>query len=112
MGISTHILDTSRGRPASAVTVSLSRLEGGQEKPLATAATDVDGRVKSLLPIDVPLVAGTFRLSFEVAAYFQRSGVEAFYPRVTIDFEVKNTSEHFHVPLLLQPFGYSTYRGS
>ena len=112
MGISTHILDTSKGRPAAGVRVSLSRLNGSAESSVATAETDADGRVKSLLPAGFNFEAGTYRIAFEVAAYFSAHQVEAFYPRVSIDFIVKNPAEHFHVPLLLQPFGFGTYRGS
>lgn len=112
MGISTHILDTSRGRPAAAVAVTLSALGGGAPEVWTRAETDADGRVKVLVPADRTLVAGAYRLEFDVASYFGRLGVDAFYPRATIDFLVKDPSQHFHVPLLLQPFGFSTYRGS
>ena len=110
MGISTHILDTSRGKPAQGVAVRLALKSGGTWKELARGMTDADGRVKPLLA-EIP-EAGTFRLSFDVAPYFQSQGVEAFFPSVEIQFEVKAPKEHFHVPLLLNPFGYSTYRGS
>ena len=106
MGISTHILDTSRGRPASGVTVVLS--SGGRE--LARGVTDADGRVKPLLEA-IPGV-GTYRITFEVAPYFEGLGLESFYPQVAIDFTVRVPGEHHHVPLLLNPFGFSTYRGS
>lgn len=110
MGISTHILDTSRGRPAEGVAVALELAQGGGWRELARGTTDADGRVKPLLA-DIP-EEGTFRLSFEVAPYFQKLGSEAFFPRVQIQFLVKAKSEHYHVPLLLNPFGFSTYRGS
>lgn len=110
MGISTHILDTSRGRPAQGVAVTLELAAGAGWKELARGATDADGRVKPLLA-DIPQ-EGTFRISFEVAPYFQKLGGEAFFPRVQIEFLVKSKGEHYHVPLLLNPFGYSTYRGS
>jgi 5-hydroxyisourate hydrolase len=110
MGISTHILDTSLGRPAAGVRVTLSReAEGGFEE-VTNAVTDADGRVKPLL-VTIP-AAGAYRLHFEVAAYFARRGVEAFFPGVTVDFHVAAIQQHYHVPLLLSPFGYSTYRGS
>lgn len=110
MGISTHILDTSRGRPAEGVAVTLELAQGGAWKEVARGATDADGRVKPLLA-EIP-EEGSYRLSFEVAPYFQRLGAEAFFPRVQIQFVVKAKSEHYHVPLLLNPFGFSTYRGS
>lgn len=112
MGISTHILDTARGRPAANVAVTLSSLSAGAPEVWTRAETDADGRVKVLVPADRALVAGTYRLEFDVAGYFARAGTDTFYPRATIDFVVKDPTQHFHVPLLLQPFGFSTYRGS
>jgi len=110
MGISTHILDTTRGRPAVGVTVTLERLGEGGYTPVAQGITDTDGRVKGLL-VDSP-APGQFRLTFAVGAYFEALGVEAFYPEVNIVFSVRGAGEHYHVPLLLNPFGFSTYRGS
>ncbi|MBL8917497.1 MAG: hydroxyisourate hydrolase [Myxococcaceae bacterium] len=110
MGISTHILDTTRGRPAKGVTVRLEQVTAGTVKELARGVTNDDGRVKPLL--DVIPSEGAYRLHFEVAPYFAALGVEAFYPLVTIDFVVSARGEHYHVPLLLNPFGFSTYRGS
>jgi 5-hydroxyisourate hydrolase len=109
--ITTHILDTARGKPASGVAVELFRCEGGQAVPLAKGATNEDGRVTDLLPPG-PLPASIYRLTFDVKSYFEARGEPAFYPLVTIDFEVREEAEHYHVPLLLSPFGYSTYRGS
>ncbi len=110
MGISTHILDTSRGRPAEGVTVKLFLWQDGGWTELAGGVTNADGRVKPLLET-IP-EAGVYRLSFEVAPYFARLGIECFYPAVSVEFRVNVLSEHYHVPLLLNPFGYSTYRGS
>lgn len=110
MGISTHILDTARGRPAEGVAVSVARSEPSGFHELARGATDADGRVKPLLQA-IP-GAGEYRLVFEVEPYFEKLGVKAFYRRITIDFQVLQPAEHFHVPLLLNPFGYATYRGS
>jgi len=110
MGISTHILDTSRGRPAAGVAVILSVVHDQGARELARGTTDADGRVKPLLEtIPGP---GTYRIAFEVMPYFEALGIAAFYPHVAIDFAVVNPAEHFHVPLLLNPFGFSTYRGS
>jgi 5-hydroxyisourate hydrolase len=106
--ITTHVLDTSRGRPAAGVPV---RLERGSAM-LASDRTDADGRVRDLLPPHLQLHAGGYRLVFETGVYFRAQGVEAFYPHVTIDFEIRDPAQHYHVPLLLSPFGYSTYRGS
>ena len=110
MGISTHILDTSRGKPAEGVAVTLFAQDGSNWRELARGQTNADGRVKPFL--DTIPSAGVYRIEFAVASYFQKLGVESFYPHVAIDFHVKVPSEHFHVPLLLNPFGFSTYRGS
>lgn len=107
MGISTHILDTSVGRPVKGVAVTLWRLEADRQLELARGVTNDDGRVKPLLEL-IPAV-GAYRLVFETGAYL---GPNAFFPQVQIDFQVGAVSEHYHVPLLLSPFGYSTYRGS
>ena len=110
-GITTHILDTSLGKPVPGVHVSLSRRDAGSFSDIALAITDADGRVRQFLP-DLPLAQGTYRLSFETAAHFRASGREAFFERVTLEFVVADASQHYHVPLLLTPFGYSTYRGT
>lgn len=109
--ITTHVLDVSRGQPARGVVVLLERVAGPQSTPLARAKTDTDGRVNAFTPTPT-LQAGTYRLTFEVDAYFAAAGVEAFYPRVVVEFDVRDPAQHYHVPLLLSPFGYSTYRGS
>lgn len=108
--ITTHVLDTARGRPASGVAVVLERLADGAA--LGRGETDADGRLRDLLPAGAPIEPGAYRLVFDTAGYFAAQGVESFYPEVAIVFQVKNGGEHFHVPLLLSPFGYSTYRGS
>lgn len=109
--ITTHVLDVSRGRPASGVLVRLTRETDGEWQELSEKRTDSDGRVKDLLAAGT-LTAGTYRLEFALTEYFQAQNVESFYPAAAITFVVKNPSEHHHVPLLLSPFGYSTYRGS
>jgi 5-hydroxyisourate hydrolase len=109
--ITTHVLDVSRGRPASGVPVALRVEDGGAWKLLSEKATDGDGRVKDLLE-EGALAAGTYRLEFALTEYFREQNVESFYPAAAITFVVKNPGEHYHVPLLLSPFGYSTYRGS
>jgi 5-hydroxyisourate hydrolase len=110
--ITTHILDLSRGKPAAGVSVRLEREEAdGNFKGLGEGTTDQDGRNKSLLPDGAPLKPGTYRLRFETAPYFKALGAESFYPYVEIFFDVKEDAHH-HVPLLLSPYGYSTYRGS
>ena len=110
--ITTHVLDTARGRPAAGVAIVLERDEAGAAITLGRGETDADGRLRDLLPSGAPLAAGTYRLVFDTGGYFEAQGVDTFYPEVAIVFQVKNGNEHFHVPLLLSPFGYSTYRGS
>lgn len=107
--ITTHVLDVSRGRPASGVPVLLEmRSEAGWEK-LGLAETDGDGRVRQL---GLPPAAGIYRITFQLEAYFQAQQVEGFYPEAAIVFHVRDAGQHYHVPLLLSPYGYSTYRGS
>ena len=111
--ITTHILDTSRGRPAAGVGVKLEALNTGERwSQLAQAQTDEDGRVKAFDLIEPQLPAGTYRLTFAVGGYFEALNQESFYPEVVVTFRVEGGSKHYHVPLLISPFGYSTYRGS
>ncbi|MFE7227064.1 hydroxyisourate hydrolase [Nocardioides sp. NPDC057577] len=110
--ITTHVLDTALGRPAAGVPVRLSRIDPhdtDQSVVLADAITDDDGRVAGLGPDQVP--AGTYQLRFGTAAYYAATGQECFYPQVSVTFAVTDRRHH-HVPLLLSPFAYSTYRGS
>jgi 5-hydroxyisourate hydrolase len=110
--ITTHVLDTSRGRPAGGVLAVLEASEGGRYRELGRGTTDADGRLKGLLPAGERPPAGTYRLTFDTGAYFAALAVESFYPTVSIVFEVRDPAQHYHVPLLLSPYGYSTYRGS
>ncbi len=110
--ITTHILDVARGRPARDVRVILSYSGKDGWRRIADATTDGDGRAAELLADDWPLEAGTYRLRFETGGYMERCGVETFYPYAEVIFQVVDVEQHFHVPLLLSPFGYSTYRGS
>jgi 5-hydroxyisourate hydrolase len=111
--LSTHVLDTTRGLPAHGVPVVLERLDGpAGPTRICEAATDADGRVAALLPEDAALEVGMYRLTFDTWAYFAGIGAEAFYPEVSVVFQVRDAARHHHVPLLLSPFGYSTYRGS
>jgi len=110
--ISTHVLDTSRGRPAAGVAVRLEIfMASGQWQLVGEGVTSDDGRVSDLLK-QTPVAAGKYRLTFATGDYFACQGTAAFYPQVVVEFMVAATQEHFHVPLLLSPFGYSTYRGS
>jgi 5-hydroxyisourate hydrolase len=108
--ITTHILDTTLGAPARGVEVELEYL-GAQWSTIGKGATDNDGRVKTLVS-DTSASAGTYRLRFHTGEYFARDGRATFYPYVEVVFEVASVEEHYHVPLLLNAFGYSTYRGS
>lgn len=111
--ITTHVLDLSRGRPAAGMAVRLERQAPDRSwEPLGQAATDEGGRVRAWSGEDARPAAGSYRLCFETGPYFRDAGVRSFYPEVSVVFEVTDPSEHHHVPLLLSPFGYSTYRGS
>jgi 5-hydroxyisourate hydrolase len=110
-GITTHILDLVRGRPAAGVAVSLARRSGDGWSQVGAAHTDANGRVPNLLVGDTRPSPGTYRLRCETGAYFATQGVAAFHPTIEVVFEVRD-AEHYHVPLLVSPFGYTTYRGS
>ena len=110
--ITTHVLDTSLGRPAGGVDVTLELLGEGGARELGRGTTDADGRLRTLLPAGAPLAAGTYRITFQTGAYFASHGAAGFYPEVSVSFTVHDGAQHYHVPLLLSPFGYSTYRGS
>jgi 5-hydroxyisourate hydrolase len=106
--VTTHVLDTALGRPAAGVAVRLER--PGEAAPLASGTTDADGRIGALGPDG--LAPGVYRIWFGTGAYFARDGRRTFYPEVTVTFEVEDGGGHYHVPLTLSPFAYSTYRGS
>jgi len=111
-GITTHVLDTARGRPAAGVPVLLEVQEKGGWREIGRAETDADGRARNLIPAGPALSAGIYRLTFDLESYFRTAGIEAFYPQAAIVFQVRDANQHYHVPLLLSPFGYTTYRGS
>lgn len=108
-GITTHVLDTSTGRPAAGVGVDLAAHRGGVWHPVASSVTDADGRCRDLGPAGVE--HGTYRLTFATGDWFAAQGTEAFHPEISVTFEVRD-DRHHHVPVLVAPFGYSTYRGS
>ena len=111
--ITTHVLDLAAGRPARGVAVVLAILDrDGHWSTLGGGTTDADGRLRDLLDPESPLEAGTYRLRFDTGAYFAAAGIAAFYPAVAVEFTIGDPAAHHHVPLLLSPFGYSTYRGS
>ena len=105
--VTTHVLDAALGRPAAGISVALGSPTGDI---IATGVTDADGRITELGPDVLP--AGDYRLEFETGSYFAAIGSPTFYPRVTVEFIITDVAAHYHVPLLLSPFAYSTYRGS
>ena len=109
--ISTHVLDTSTGKPARDLAILLERKRDAGWEKVGAASTNADGRAPELVPGGAKIAPGVYRLTFETGAYFKAGGVQGFYPSVTVLFELRDDSHH-HVPLLLSPFGYSTYRGS
>ena len=111
-GISTHILDTSLGRPAAGVRVILETKSSGSWISLSQNATDADGRIKQMLPEPASMEAGEYRLIFATGDYFHAQRIDGLYPEVQIAFTVRDTGGHYHIPLLLTANGYSTYRGS
>jgi 5-hydroxyisourate hydrolase len=110
MTLSTHVLDATSGRPAPNVALTLHRRGQAGWEPVGEGVTDDDGRCRTLAPDG--LQAAIYRLIFDTGAYFVASGQKGFYPEVSIVFEVTEPELHYHVPLLLAPFAYSTYRGS
>lgn len=114
--LTTHILDTTKGKPAQGVTIFLFQQNNEDPigigwKQLTLGSTNADGRIPNLLSKEVILEPGIYKLKFETKEYFEKQGVQTFYPFIEITFTITG-SEHYHVPLLLNPFGYSTYRGS
>jgi 5-hydroxyisourate hydrolase len=109
--ITTHVLDTALGRPARGVPVRLELFAGGAWRELGAGATDDDGRLRTLTPPG-PVAPGRYRIGFDTGAYFAACGTPGFFPVAEIQFEIVDGAAHYHVPLLLSPYGYSTYRGS
>jgi len=111
MSISTHVLDVMRGTPAAGLAVTLSRREAdGDWKVVAGSETDADGRIRQLTDDD--LDAGEYQLRFDTRPYFERSGLDAFYPEILVVFNVGDGSSHVHVPVLLSAYAYTTYKGT
>jgi 5-hydroxyisourate hydrolase len=114
--LTTHVLDTGRGRPAAGLSVELARAEASGYHTLCAVRTNADGRCDAPLLAGAAFVAGRYRLSFDVAAYFAAQGIvlpdPPFLDRVTIDFGIADAHAHYHVPLLVSPWSYATYRGS
>ena len=110
-GITTHVLDTARGRPAAGIRVVLEAQDGDGWTGVGGGVTDADGRVPGLVP-EGALRAGVHRMTFFTGDWFQAQGTAGFYPEVAIVCVIEDPAAHYHVPLLLSPYGYSTYRGS
>lgn len=111
-GITTHVLDTSKGKPGAGISITLEFLSSGNWKEIGSGSTNSDGRLPTLLPDGHKLEAGTYRIQFETKKYFDAQNLKCFYPNVPVIFEIEDTNQHYHVPLLISPFGFSTYRGS
>jgi 5-hydroxyisourate hydrolase len=111
--ITTHVLDTAIGRPAAGVPVTLERrADDGKWDHVGRGHTDTDGRLRTLYPANEGLRPGVYRLTFDTQRYFDGLDAAAFYPEVVVVFETTTGEAHYHVPLLLSPFGFSTYRGT
>jgi len=110
--ISTHILDLALGKPASDVPVRLEKQESSGWRGVASDRTDQDGRCSQLLPEGEELSAGSYRLSFDIASCYDTQNIQALYPVVEVTFQVRDGETQLHIPLLLSPNGYTTYRGS
>ena len=111
--ITTHVLDTARGLPGAGMRIALERAtDAGDWQAVSRGETDADGRLRTLVPESAPAAPGVYRLVFSTRAYFDAQGVRSFFPHVIVTFEVSDADAHYHVPLLVSPFGYSTYRGS
>lgn len=109
--LTTHILDTSLGKPAKGILIRLEQNTFDNWSAVASGITNDDGRISDLLPKETRLAHGVYRMIFDVKSYFEKQNIKSFYPSVTVEFEISE-DYHYHVPLLLNPFGYSTYRGS
>lgn len=109
--LTTHVLDTARGKPAAGIRVVLHTSQSGNWLETATGITNPDGRIPDLLPQNTLLAGGTYKLTFFTQFYFDQTGTTTFYPYVEIVFQI-NSPTHYHIPLLISPFGYTTYRGS
>lgn len=110
--LTTHVLDTASGRPAAGLAISLEQMVTGRFEAVSRGVTNSDGRLSAPLIDPADWGAGVYRIRFETGSYFAARKEACFYPHVEIVFEVRQPEEHHHVPLLLSPYGYSTYRGS
>ncbi|WP_432382180.1 hydroxyisourate hydrolase [Duganella sp. P38] len=110
--LSVHVLDLQNGQPTQGIRVTLEQRDGDQWRALANGVTNAQGRIAALYPAEQPMPAGAYRIVFETGEHFARLGKPTFFPRVPVEFSVDAKAQHTHIPLLLSPFGYSTYRGN
>lgn len=110
--ISVHVLNTQNGQPAEGVEVILERLENGHWKQIADQRTVASGRISALYPSDRSLKKGIYRARFETGDWYKKHDGKTFFPEIPIQFQITDPSQHYHIPLLLSPYGYTTYRGS
>ena len=110
--LSVHILDLQSGQPTAGVAVTLEQRDGRDWRALANAVTDAQGRVRALYPAGKPLAAGAYRIVFKTGEHYARLRQPTFFDQIPVEFKVDNTAQHYHIPLLLSPYGYSTYRGN
>ena len=110
--LSVHVLDLQTGQPSPGITVALERKKGTAWEPLGTAVTDAQGRVREFFPADASWAAGDYRVVFRTGEFYARQQQPTFFPEIPVIFRVVDEKAHYHVPLLLSPFGFSTYRGN
>lgn len=110
--LSVHVLNTQDGLPSPGVNVVLEHMDNGTWTELSAATTDPQGRVRDLFPPDTALEQGIYKVTFKTGPWFAARNIDTFFPEIPIIFQVDGTLDHYHIPLLLSPFGYSTYRGN
>ncbi|NHQ92162.1 hydroxyisourate hydrolase [Janthinobacterium lividum] len=110
--LSVHILDLQSGQPTAGVTVTLEQKNSEGWQQLGSGVTNAQGRIAAMYPVDAPMQAGDYRIVFKTGEHYARLKQETFFPEIPVQFHVKKTDQHYHIPLLLSPFGFSTYRGN
>ena len=110
--LSVHILDLQSGQPTAGVAVTLEQRDGPQWRALGSAVTDAQGRIRALYPAGKPLAAGAYRVVFKTGEHYAKLRQPTFFEQIPVEFKIENTTQHYHIPLLLSPYGYSTYRGN
>ncbi|MFC4932495.1 hydroxyisourate hydrolase [Massilia sp. GCM10023247] len=110
--LSVHILDLQSGQPTAGVAVTLEQRDGPQWRALGSAVTDAQGRIRALYPAGKPLAAGAYRVVFKTGDHYAKLRQPTFFEQIPVEFKIENTTQHYHIPLLLSPYGYSTYRGN